>query len=157
MYKTTFTSGIVIICFTIFFIFTYSGAYPFNFRWRIQSQNRVKLPILYPFIPLKRNKNGKNFTNLAHIPDYIRSARKDYPNVRLFPDYIRSLFCKKRKFVFFSGACPFTFLQKAEICFFFRSMSVHRDCFLVLFLLPACHFSGAYPFTHLKSSTIFAL
>ena len=21
---------------------TYSGAYPFNFRWRIQSQNRVK-------------------------------------------------------------------------------------------------------------------
>ena len=23
-------------------IITYSGAYPFNFRWRIQSQNRVK-------------------------------------------------------------------------------------------------------------------
>ena len=24
------------------FELTYSGAYPFNFRWRIQSQNRVK-------------------------------------------------------------------------------------------------------------------
>ena len=23
-------------------LFTYSGAYPFNFRWRILSQNRVK-------------------------------------------------------------------------------------------------------------------
>lgn len=41
--------------------------------------------------------------------------------------------------------------------FFFRSMSVHRNCFLVLFLLPPRHFSGACPFTHSKSSTIFAL
>lgn len=53
---------------------------------------------------------------MAHVPDYIRSARKDYPNVRLFPDHIRSLFCKLRKFVLFSGACPFT--EIAFLCFF---------------------------------------
>ena len=35
-------SEIMTILLVLWIQATYSGAYPFNFRWRIQSQNRVK-------------------------------------------------------------------------------------------------------------------